>query len=332
MAGYTVTMDYRDIFARILSLCFFTAATLTWAAETDTTLTPGESCQSSTCHTEIGQKKYKHPPAEDGNPCTGCHEITDPTRHVFTLPAKKGELCVNCHDLNIEGEKLHGPVAKAQCLRCHDAHASDFKKITLAKQPELCFNCHDKAVKDAEGKYLPSTKAIFEAEDFMLHKPFKRGKCKTCHKAHSSANTRLLKRAYPASFYTAYTKKKYFCLKCHKSKAFEEARTLDRTGFRNGNLNLHYRHVNREKGRTCRACHHHHGTANDKLIRKSVPFGDRFVVIEDFELTETGGTCGPTCHPIAKYDRLEPFENTFKVTDRVGVDATPEELSASQPE
>jgi len=332
-----MTTVLQRVFGVVVALGSVTMAMQAWSAESeispklDITLTPGESCLSSSCHADIGKKKYVHPEAENGNKCTGCHQALDPARHDFSLPAKKGDLCANCHDLNVAGEKLHGPVAAGQCLRCHDPHASDYRKLVKAALPDLCFDCHDKAVKGADDKYMPSTKAAFENRELAQHRPFERGKCSTCHESHSSPNTRLLKRTYPESFYAAYTKKTYFCFRCHKEKAFREPRTLTDTAFRNGNLNLHYRHVNKEKGRTCRACHHHHAAGDPKLIRKSVPFGQRFIFIEDFELTESGGSCGPTCHLAVNYDRLEPVENGLRVTPREGEDASYEELLDSQP-
>jgi predicted CXXCH cytochrome family protein len=137
-----------------------------------------------------------------------------------------------------------------------------------------------------------------------------------CHEAHASPNHRLLKSSYPGAFYSSYSRDKYICFNCHEEAAFSEPRTTSATAFRNGNLNLHYRHVNRKKGRTCRACHHHHSAENPKLIRENVPFGDRVITIKEFELTETGGKCGPTCHRVARYDRIEAVQNAFKVTER----------------
>ncbi len=331
----------QQFFGMTLAACMLAAASTAGVARDEpsaatggssapTTLAAGESCVSAGCHTGLGQeKKYVHAGVADGLGCNDCHDMADATRHVFTLPTKKGEVCIRCHENTAGGENLHGPFAEAKCLRCHTPHASEFKKLTKEEQPELCFDCHNRPVKDNDGKYLPAVKPLFDNDAVMLHKPVKKGRCSTCHRAHASPNHRLLKKPYPASFYSSYAKKAYFCIGCHKKKAFEEARTLTATGFRNGNLNLHYRHVNRDKGRTCRACHHHHGSPNEKLIRNSVPFGERFITIENFELTETGGTCGPTCHTQVSYDRLNPVDNGLKVTPREGQDATPGELAAA---
>ena len=105
-------------------------------------------------------------------------------------------------------------------------------------------------------------------------------------------------------------------------------RTLADTEFRNGNLNLHYRHVNRPKGRTCTACHTPHGSRQKKLIREAFGFGDRTLPIQ-YEKTETGGTCATACHGPVSYDRCEPAENGLLTTPREGKDATTEELRKS---
>ena len=69
------------------------------------------------------------------------------------------------------------------------------------------------------------------------------------------------------------------------------------TRFRDGEVNLHRLHVNREKGRTCRACHEVHASKNPFHIRDAVPFGGRGWQLEiRFKKAETGGSCAPGCH------------------------------------
>ena len=81
----------------------------------------------------------------------------------------------------------------------------------------------------------------------------------------------------------------------------ERTRTL--TKFRDGNQNLHFLHVNKDKrGRTCRACHDLHASPEPLHIRERVQFGNWLMPIH-FEKNETGGSCHPGCHAIEKYDR-----------------------------
>jgi hypothetical protein len=78
-------------------------------------------------------------------------------------------------------------------------------------------------------------------------------------------------------------------------------RTL--TGFRDGDRNLHFLHVNKEKrGRTCRACHELHAAENSVQIRQEVSYGKWLMPI-NFTKEETGGSCHPGCHRIKAYDR-----------------------------
>jgi len=290
-------------------------------------LDEGELCYQ--CHENKADKKYKHAPVEAGM-CTACHDPHQSDNPKQLIEPPNSKLCFTCHmEEDFSGSTPHGPVSEGKCLKCHDPHTSENNAQLLKPVPELCFGCHDTSLKDTKGVRIPSIKAFFDNKKLKLHKPFAEGRCTACHSPHPTDTYRLLVREYPAEFYTSYSPDKYaLCLGCHKNfkKVLSEPRTMTDTGFRNGNLNLHYRHVNRSKGRTCRACHHPHGSINPKLIRSSFQFGKRRLSIE-YDKTDTGGSCSPPCHPTVKYDRYKPYEITFKVTPRKGSDATEEELS-----
>jgi hypothetical protein len=83
------------------------------------------------------------------------------------------------------------------------------------------------------------------------------------------------------------------------------------TGFRNGPRNLHAVHVNKEKGRNCRACHSTHASGNELHVRDNVPFG-RWQMPINYERTTTGGSCSPGCHKPYEYNRQAavPYEST----------------------
>lgn len=117
-------------------------------------------------------------------------------------------------------------------------------------------------------------------------------------------------------------------MSCHSADAFRTPRTLSETQFRNGNLNLHFRHVNRSKGRTCAACHTPHGGRQKKLVREEFGFGSTVLPLR-YDRTETGGTCATACHGPVTYDRCDPVETGMRTTPRQGKDATPEELTKS---
>lgn len=278
---------------------------------------PGEaSCLDARCHTEQATKKYIHPPAATAQTCHLCHIQAEAQVHRFSLMDSGKGLCRTCHEQAEKGRVRHPPAAQGMCTACHDPHQSDYK-AHLKKKPgaELCLTCHAR-----EGG----------GDTGSVHPPYAAGMCLTCHDPHESDTVNLLKGVYPTEMYAPYARDAYFCLGCHGTDAFAEPRTLNATRFRNGNLNLHFRHVNREKGRSCRACHHHHASSRTALIRKQMPFGDTTLMIRDFQQTETGGSCAPPCHQVAVYDRLVPAPVTMKVTPRPGKDATPEALQQAE--
>jgi predicted CXXCH cytochrome family protein len=279
------------------------------------------------CHDEdIVKGKFVHPPVEEGE-CTSCHNPHQ-SDYVYQLIDAIPGLCYGCHDEeDFSGTTPHGPVTEGECLECHKPHSSDHPSLLELPQPGLCLECHSDEISDPEGKTLPSAKEPYD-KDMNLHEPFAGGVCTECHFPHPSDTFRLLLNDYPPQFYASYSDKAYtFCLYCHDDfeSALSEPRTLIVTNFRNGDLNLHYRHVNSDKGRSCRACHHHHGSKNQKLIRQNFTFGKRNLKMR-YKKTETGGTCSPPCHVPLQYDRDVYINHGMKVSPREGRDAAGEEL------
>ncbi|MCK5506618.1 MAG: hypothetical protein KAJ10_15750, partial [Thermodesulfovibrionia bacterium] len=251
------------------------------------------TCVTASCHADMGKKKYVHGVGVNGKHCIKCHGIVIKDEHVFTLPAKGIELCAQCHS--------------GQYIAPTDIQGSP---------PEI----------------ITDSDIFEEGRETRLHTPFAEGKCTECHDSHESDFYLHLKGSYPEGFYAIFSIETYgLCLQCHKefAKALTEPRTLTDTGFRNGNLNLHYRHVNKKKGRTCKACHHPHGAENPKLVMNAFDFGLRNLTI-NFKKTATGGSCAPTCHIPVKYDRYEPAEIRMLTTPRSGEEATPSELRESR--
>ncbi len=167
-----------------------------------------------------------------------------------------------------------------------------------------------------------------------MHKPFAEGLCTECHDAHESDFYRHLKAAYPATPYAQYSEQTYglcFLATCHKGleKVFSEPRTLSLTAFRNGNLNLHFRHVNKKKGRTCIVCHDNHYAKSPMIMKDMFKIGKRELALS-FEKTESGGSCNSPCHRRATYDRYEPSINLIRTTPRQGTDASEGELKLSR--
>ena len=284
----------------------------------------GELCNR--CHANLTQAEHKHAPANLGL-CTFCHSAHE-SQYAGQLKFPPEALCVSCHNDTVpDGAKtVHGPVEQGHCTACHDPHSSDIDEHLVAEVPQLCFSCHNQDQTDHEGRTLPAVEESFIDKSLRQHPPFARGDCLLCHEPHASDNIRLQRRPYSQAFYTDFSPDKYFCLMCHGESTFTEPRTLTATKFRNGNLNLHYRHVDREKGRGCRACHHQHASSMEAQIATDTFLGEQNIGIKAFAKTETGGTCEPSCHRPVQYDRIDPVNNAFRVTPRHGVDATPGEL------
>ena len=113
---------------------------------------------------------------------------------------------------------------------------------------------------------------------------------------------------YPEAFYQPFAHEKYdLCFTCHDKQLVLTEKTANLTAFRNGDRNLHFVHVNREKGRNCRSCHQTHASSNELHVRDSVPFGKWEMPIQ-FAKTENGGSCAPGCHKPYAYDRAKALD------------------------
>jgi predicted CXXCH cytochrome family protein len=176
----------------------------------------------------------------------------------------------------------------------------------LSMEPlDLCLSCHDRDYKKDDGKDIMDMKKWL-AENTDHHGPIKQKDCSGCHNPHGSQNFRILRNPYPPTFYKPFATENYnLCFSCHEKTIVLNPETTKLTNFRNGNMNLHFTHVNKPvKGRTCRACHETHASNYPKHIREAVPFGSWELPV-NFQKTETGGSCAPGCHKIKKYDRVK---------------------------
>jgi len=267
------------------------------------------------CHSEMGAEfrsaKVIHKPVAEN--CLNCHNPHS-GRKKFMLGDEAPTLCFKCHEEKKEwimnAEVQHGALITGNsCLNCHNPHSSNIEKRLSMAPLDLCLSCHDKELKTPDGKLLTNMKKLLE-ENKDHHGPIRQKNCAGCHNPHGSHEFRLLKEKYPSSFYTPYRIENFeLCFKCHEEEILQHPATTKLTDFRNGENNLHFKHINKpDKGRTCRACHETHASNHPKHIRDSVPFG-KWEFPLNYVKTETGGSCSPGCHELRKYDRLNAADN-----------------------
>ena len=270
------------------------------------------------CHevTQDELKKYDvvHEPAK--NDCIGCHDphgASNPKMVKSIAPF----LCYTCHkDIQKIAENSvyqHTVVSDIDgCMKCHTPHASTAKFLLKKDATSLCMTCHDKPQGISKDEILPAFTEEIKDKKF-LHGPVAQNDCSGCHVTHGSKYFRLLAKNYPPIFYAPFAPENYeLCFGCHEKTLVQTAKTDNLTDFRNGNQNLHFLHVNKERrGRTCRACHETHASNQPKHIRKSVPYG-KWELPVGFSKTETGGTCKSGCHLEKQYDRDKPVDYSAK--------------------
>ncbi|MEL4455106.1 cytochrome c3 family protein [Lutimonas vermicola] len=265
-----------------------------------------ELCYS--CHTELQEEhdlRYKHEPLKKGE-CATCHEVHSSEDPKF-LKARAPELCFTCHtefkDKQGMAKTLHTASFEGDaCTQCHTPHASKQKKLLLDKSRQLCLNCHNKSIKKEDGTILTNIGQHL-AESSYEHKALKK-KCTSCHNPHFSDRKLLLTENFTIGSYAKGIPENFtLCFDCHNPNLLKEEKTTTVTQFRTGDRNLHYVHVNKEKGRNCTTCHDIHAANNTKLIGTTVKFG-RWDMPLNYIDNENGGTCATGCHKERSYSRV----------------------------
>jgi len=266
-----------------------------------------------TCHEvrkEEFESRYVHEPVSKD--CGLCHDPhgSESPFHLRTIKKADGSYnsadkpvmasCLRCHrkldpqmTAQLKGKYQHKPVKEGKCTTCHTPHSTNFKKQLKAPERQICFSCH------------PKTKERIQSSLYR-HGPVRTNDCGQCHLVHGSDHKKLLRANYTNKYSAPFKESLYaLCFNCHNKAVFLNPKSLD-TGFRNGTLNLHYLHVNRKKGRTCRTCHDTHASNQEKHVREKVPYKKRFTINIEFTKTATGGGCVVGCHKPRQYDRRHP--------------------------
>ncbi len=256
------------------------------------------------CHEKMrpvvvaGKEQKLHLASED---CSKCHRAHD-SNYPSLLTRSPAELCLDgCHkeikENRVSSEFKHDAMKKElACVECHRAHDNKFGRLLRKPATDLCFTCHDEL------------QTQLETAKFK-HRPVADKSCLSCHVPHDSNYRKLLFTDYPSDISSAYDPSNYaFCFSCHSEKIVSERYTDTNTDFRNGRLNLHYLHVNKENGgQTCRACHGDHAGNQPKQIRDTTPLGSWKIPLR-FKKSDTGGGCLAGCHSEYTYDRVKPAQ------------------------
>ena len=264
------------------------------------------------CHEKSMQEmtlKYIHPPFEDD--CKNCHNV-----HGSSEPgllAQTGlDLCYGCHDGLKESIKassiIHKPVyEKRACMNCHSPHASSQDKYIIMETKELCLSCHNKSI-STETRKLSNIRKKLDKDNF-IHGAIEIDGCSGCHSSHASNYPSLLTDAFPSGSYAPAKPDNFrLCFNCHDMGMVTVELSKTVTNFRNADQNLHYIHINGDKGRSCKDCHDMHGSPVDHLMASKIAFGDWDMPLT-FKVTENGGSCLTGCHSEKKYDRYDFFMN-----------------------
>lgn len=109
------------------------------------------SCHADTLK-RIAATPVKHAPVEGGT-CMACHSPHASDGMYLVAQPSINTLCTTCHDYATHsahpiGDKAVDPRNKnlrVDCLSCHKAHGTDYKRMLLAAtNVELCTQCHKK--------------------------------------------------------------------------------------------------------------------------------------------------------------------------------------------
>ena len=181
----------RRLAAGLLALACCRAAL---AQGVDPTVRPNlrsPDCTTNGCHAETLAHTFQHGPTAVFD-CRACHEDDDHAAHTFQIKTEGRGLCDFCHidKAGTEGPVVHEPLAKGDCLECHDPHGSEHRKmLKFDSMGELCTSCHTETVHGS-----------------TPHEPVAQGDCTACHSPHTADHAGLL-----------LQDRRSLCLSCHET-------------------------------------------------------------------------------------------------------------------
>lgn len=209
------------------------------------------------------------------NNCFSCH-----TGHVSRYPKllinKMPDLCYDCHSIVLEKqrefERIHYPLQKGDCLKCHNAHKGE-RVLLKTSLKEVCLNCHK-----------------IETGFKFLHNPFKQDNCNICHSSHYSDESYLLK-------------SKSICLDCHSLSTLVSSHPNLKKG--ENCMTCHNPHGADKKGllrevahkpykeERCNVCHSENVKGNEMCLRCHPKIKEEFARVYNHYLSAPQGN--PFC-------------------------------------
>lgn len=258
------------------------------------------------CHKDTKtqmQAKNLHMPFEDD--CFNCHQAHS-TAEKGLVMEKTPTLCYNCHsdvqELVNASKSVHKVMSdKKSCSNCHSPHASNENAMLLKSGNDLCLSCHSRTYTNESGKTKNIKQALKSGN--IIHAPVEDA-CSNCHNPHATGFSNLLINNFSAGNYAKAEEKNFaLCFDCHDSGLLLTEKTTDATNFRHGENNMHFIHIQGDKGKNCNMCHDVHGAKNKFLISEKVPFGNWDMEM-NFKVTEFGGSCATGCHAEKEYSRV----------------------------
>jgi predicted CXXCH cytochrome family protein len=235
--------------------------------------------------------------------CLDCH-VPHNSKDDYLIKTDIKTLCIDCHDdigsdMNT-AKTTHKIIDQGKsCVECHLPHATQTKALLVQEGNALCYSCHNKEYK-SKGRTLKNIDKIVTKSKYN-HEAVYNGECTQCHFTHTSNNFYLLNGKFPFGSYAEGATSEHFdqCFSCHDSDALNLEKTTTTTNFRDGDINQHYLHISKNKGRNCTLCHCIHGSNKPHLIAKTVPYGKWQMPLR-YKKTENGGSCAPGCHALYK--------------------------------
>ncbi len=201
-------------------------------------------CQK--CH-EVPLKRFAHEPFAAGQ-CSLCHDPHESDAPKLLRGGSGPDHCMMCHSelkqSMAKASHLHKP-ATQDCLKCHNAHASEHPQQLVADTRTLCLGCHDEIEREiASAKYT--------------HSPMKDSQsCANCHDAHMASQQALLK-----------ARMDIVCSSCHnKQIVAKDGHVISAVAPEVLGKNLH----GPIRSGDCAPCHEAHGSVNPQLLVSAFP-------------------------------------------------------------